>query len=385
MRILVGMPEQGSQGGPAACEPPFISQLRRLGHHVEEEVYAYAQTRSSPLRRISRVRKTARRLSKLLRSNIFDIVHINTSFDTRALMRDAVVVSCLPANGAKIFLKFHGSDARLLKTSNPLLRSLGGYLLARADGIGVLSSEERDNFLEAGVPGSKVFVVKNVVENRTATPDSHFRAKLKLAKQAPLLLFIGRFIEAKGLADVIHACKLLKGRDQDFVLLCVGDGPARESVETEVKRLGLESQVRFFGYVTEEEAAEFYANSTMLVFPTYHYEGFPMVIFNAAAAGLPIITTRIRAAADYLAEPENCLWVKPRSPDELTEAMLALINKQDERNAMRANNRRLVERFSAEIVTREFVESYSRVLTRQGAGKRAPIPGEQDDPRKDTK
>lgn len=363
MRILVGMPEQGSQGGPAACEPPFIAELRRLGHDVEEEIYAYAQTRSSPLRRVSRVRKTARRLSKLLRSRSFDLVHINTSFDTKALLRDAVVVSCLPSNGAKIFLKFHGSDARLLKTSNPLLRTLGGFLLARADGIGVLSTEERDNFLEAGVPENKVFVVKNVVENREPTPDSHFRAKLNLAEQAPLLLFIGRFIEAKGLADVIHACKLLRDRVQDFVLLCVGDGPARESAETEVKRLGLESQVRFFGYVTEEEAAEFYANSSMLVFPTYHYEGFPMVIFNAAAAGLPIITTRIRAAADYLAEPENCLWVEPRSPDQLAEAMLALITKQDERNEMSANNRLLVENFSAEIVTREYLESYRRLLS----------------------
>jgi glycosyltransferase involved in cell wall biosynthesis len=367
------MPEQGSQGGPAACEPPFIAELRRLGHEVEEEIYAYAQTRSSPLRRVSRVRKTARRLSKLLRSRSFDVVHINTSFDTKALLRDAVVVSCLPSNGVKIFLKFHGSDARLFKTTNPLLRTLAGFLLARADGIGVLSTEERDNFLEAGVPENKVSVLKNVVENRAPTPDSHFRTKLKLGEQAPLLLFIGRFIEAKGLADVIHACKLLRDRDQDFVLLCVGDGPARESAETEVKRLGLESQVRFFGYVTEAEATEFYANSSMLVFPTYHYEGFPMVIFNAAAAGLPIITTRIRAAADYLAEPENCLWVEPRNPDQLAEAMLALITKQEVLNEMGRNNKLLVESFSAEIVTREYVECYSRVMTRLTTAKRASV------------
>jgi glycosyltransferase involved in cell wall biosynthesis len=362
MRILVGMPEQGSQGGPAACEPPFIAELRRLGHHVEEEVYAYAQTRSSTLERISRVRKTARRLRKRLRSEDFDIVHINTSFDTKALLRDGVVVSCLPAAGPKIFLKFHGSDAALLKTNNPLLRSLGRYLLARVQGIGVLSSEERDNFLAAGVPERKVFVVKNVVESKPSIPEARFRAKLKLPAETPLLLFIGRFIEAKGLADVIRACNLLRERKQDFRLLGVGDGPARAGAETEVKRLGLEDKVRFFGYVTEQEAAEFYANSTMLVFPSYHYEGFPMVIFNAAAAGLPIITTRIRAAADYLAEPENCLWVKPRSADQLAEAMFALITKPDERAKMSANNRLLVQRFSADSVTREYVESYSRSL-----------------------
>jgi glycosyltransferase involved in cell wall biosynthesis len=363
MRILVGIPEQGSQGGPAACEPPFVAELRRLGHEVVEEVYAFAQTRSSPLRRITRVRKTARRLRELVRSGSFDIVHINTSFDTKALLRDAVVLSCLPSSGPKIFLKFHGSDARLLNTSNPLLRSFGRYVLSRADGIGVLSSEERDNFLEAGVPAKKVFVIKNVVETKASGPDSHFRAKLELPDQAPLLLFIGRFIEAKGLADVIQACDLLRDRNQDFMLLCVGDGPVRANAESEVNRLGLESQVRFFGYVTEAEAAEFYANSSMLVFPTYHYEGFPMVIFNAAAAGLPIITTRIRAAADYLVEPENCLWVKPRRPGQLAEAILTLLANSDERKVMSANNKMLVQRFSAEIITREYLESYRRVLS----------------------
>jgi glycosyltransferase involved in cell wall biosynthesis len=121
--------------------------------------------------------------------------------------------------------------------------------------------------------------------------------------------------------------------------------------------------VRFFGYVTEEEAAKFYANSSMLVFPTYHYEGFPMVIFNAAAAGLPIITTRIRAAADYLSEPENCLWVEPRSPGQVADAIHTLVIGEDERKQISANNRLLAARFSAEIVTRKYLESYSRLLS----------------------
>ncbi len=363
MHILVGIPEQGSQGGPAACEPPFIAELRRLGHDVEEQVYAYAQTRSSPLRRITRVRKTAQQLRERLHSAKFDVVHINTSFDTKALLRDVVVVSCLPATGPKIFLKFHGSDARLLQTSNTLMRSLGRYLLARADGIGVLSSEERDNFLGAGVPEHKVFVVKNVVETKAPGRDSHFRAKLNLPEQAPLLLFIGRFIEAKGLVDVIHGCKLLRDRNQDFMLLCLGDGPARASAEAEVNRLALSSHVRFCGYVAEEEAAQFYANSTMVVFPTYHYEGFPMVIFNAAAAGLPIITTRIRAAADYLSEPENCLWVEPKHPGALAETITRLLESEKLRAGMRANNIKLVDRFAAGRVTEEFVAAYKEILS----------------------
>ena len=86
-----------------------------------------------------------------------------------------------------------------------------------------------------------------------------------------------------------------------------------------------------------------------------------MVIFNAAAAGLPIITTRIRAAADYLREPENCLWVEPKRPSQLAEAIVSLLSKPDERERMGLHNRLLAERFSAEIVTREYLESYERI------------------------
>ena len=356
------MPERGSQGGPAACEPPFIDELRRLGHQVEEEVYAYADTQPGLIRRISRVATTAHRFRELLRTGEFDLVHLNTSFDTRALFRDAVTIQCLPAAEAKIFLKFHGSNARLLETVNPLLRSLSRSLLARSDGIGVLSSEERDNFLNAGLPENKLFIIKNVVKNKPDDPDPDFRARLNLPKNVPLLLFIGRFIEAKGLIDVIRACKVLRDSDQTFMLLCVGEGPAREIAEAEVARFGLETNVRFFGYVPEEQAAGFYVNSTILLFPTYHYEGFPMVIFNAAAAGLPIITTRIRAAADYLQEPANCLWVQPRKPDMLAERVISLLNNSHLSVSMSANNKQLATRFSAEIVTSEYLQVYAQIV-----------------------
>ena len=360
MRILVGMPEKGSQGGPAACEPPFIDELRRLGNEVEEEVYAYAETQLGLIRRILRVIQTARRFRQRIRTGKFDLLHINTSFDSRALLRDFVIISSLPAAGTKIFLKFHGSDGRLLETNNSVLRYLGRYLLKQAQGIGVLSSEERDNFLNSGVPEKKIFLIKNVVQNKLEAPDPQFRAKMNLPEDVPLLLFIGRFIETKGLMDVISACKLLRECNQPFMLLCVGDGPAREGAEVEVDRLGLESNVRFFGYVPEEQTAAFYVNSTILLFPTYHYEGFPMVIFNAAAAGLPIITTRIRAAADYLKEPNNCLWVEPRRPDLLADRIIEVLGSAEVRATANSSNKQLSSHFSAEIVTEEYLKVYER-------------------------
>lgn len=368
MRILVGMPESGSRGGPAACEPPFIAELRRLGHTVEEEVYAFAESDATFAQRAQRVRKTARRFRDRMHTSAFDLIHINTSFDTKALLRDAYIVPSLSSFGAKIFLKFHGSDASLLETSNPVLAASRRRLLAHADGIGVLSSEERSNFLRAGVPDDKLFQIKNVVEPRNQESNPAFRQRRQLPAGVPLLLFIGRFIPAKGLQDVIRACALLRDGKQKFVALLLGDGPARADAEVLVAELRLQDCVRFFGYIPEEQTTEFYANSTMLLFPTYHYEGFPMVIFQAAAAGLPIITTRIRAAADYLREPDNCLWVPPRNPKMLAEGIIKVLDSPALVANMANNNVALAERFSSPIVTGEYVQAYER-MSRSGADR----------------
>ena len=362
MRILVGMPEQGARGGPAACEPPFIEELRRSGHEVEEEVYVYARVNVALPYRAQRVLKTARVFRERLRQSDFDLIHINTSFDAKALLRDASIVPRLHFSRAKTFLKFHGSDAGLLETKNPALAALRRRVLSHADGVGVLSSEERANFLRAGIPEKKVFLVKNVVETNVQEPDSEFLRHWSLPDDRPLLLFIGRFIPAKGLLDVILACGLVRDTGKKFLLLCVGDGPARAEAEAMVAKHHLQSWVRFFGYIPEEETRKFYANSTMLLFPTYHIEGFPMVIFNAAANGLPIITTRVRAAADYLREPDNCYWVEPENPVMLADQIVQLMNDPELRSAMALKNRALAQRFSADIVAPEYVSIYRQLI-----------------------
>lgn len=366
MRVLIGMPDRESLGGPAACEPPFVAELERLGVRVGEETYVYGDRLSGTglAQRVRRVVSTARRLRRRLRAGRFDLVHLNTSFDTKALLRDAATVPLLRRAGARVFLKFHGSDGELLTTTNPLLSRLGRRLLDAADGLGLLSSEERENFARAGAAESKLFVVKNVVEREFPAGVGDLAARAGLEAGTPVLLFIARFIPAKGLLDVIRACALLRDEGRRFALLCVGDGPARAAAEAEVARLDLGSRVRFCGFVPESETGEFYAGATALVFPTYHYEGFPMTVFYAAAAGLPIVTTRIRAAADYLAEPDNCLWVEPRAPEQLAERIARLLDDAGLRESMGRTNVALARRFTAPRVAPEYVEIYNRLLAR---------------------
>jgi glycosyltransferase involved in cell wall biosynthesis len=388
VRVLMGMPDRESLGGPAACEPPFVAELQRLGAEVAEETYVYGERlgKTTLRQRIQRVLSTAGVLRRRLRQSEFDIVHLNSSFDMMALMRDAATLRLLRPTRAKIFIKFHGSDAALFAPhAGTLRRALVRFVLKHADGIGLLSSEERENFARAGVDRRKLFVVKNVVTgteddgdasatHSASSPQSvsehqlsqsaSLRAKLGVDAETPLLLFIARFVPAKGLSDVIDACAILRDAERAFALLCLGDGEARAAAEAQAARLNLKERVRFFGYVPETETGEFYAGSTMLLFPTYHYEGFPMVIFKSVAAGLPIITTRIRAAADYLNEPDNCLWVAPQNPQMLAEKIVQLLDRPDTRALMRRHNLELASQFTARVVAPEYLEIYNQLVAR---------------------
>lgn len=361
MRILLGIPEKGSHGGPAACEPPFADELRRLGHDVVEEIYVYAGTNSTTIQRVRRVLATARRFQERMSDGRFDLVHLNTAFDAKALLRDAFIVPKLTGKGAKVFLKLHGSDSQLLDSKNPFYAALWRRVLSGADGIGVLSTDERENFLRAKVPEKKLFVVKNIVEKNSQQRGSEFLRRWDLPAGRPLLLFISRFIRTKGLFDVIDACGLLRDRGEKFYLLGLGDGPEFSEAKARADRLNLQADVRFFGYIPEDETDRFYANSDILLFPTYHTEGFPMVIFNAAAVGLPIITTNIRAAADYLTEPENCLWTTQRDPETLAGKITELLQNPDLRSDMKRNNTALAAKFTREIVTEEYLDAFRKI------------------------
>ena len=365
MRLLIGIPDPDSLGGPAACEPPFVAELRRQGADVDEEIYVYGEKLSPTtlVNRINRVLRAALRLRRKLKSGPFDLLHLNSSFDRRALLRD-VVTCAIVGRRTRIFIKFHGSDADLLNTNDRLPKFLVRRLLSRADGIGVLSTEEKQNFVSAGWAENKFFLVKNVVDRDFPERNDTFNSRYSLPTRVPSLLFIARFIPAKGLLDVIKACGLLRDGGTECVLFCIGDGPARAEAEAEVARLNLGDQVRFTGFVSETQTAEFYANTFILVLPTYHIEGFPMTVFNAVAAGMPIITTRIRGAADYLEEPENCLWVEPKNPEMLAEKIASLLRDSQRRSKMSKANKELAKQFSAEVVTREYLQAYRSIAAR---------------------
>ena len=349
MQVLIGMPDKDSVGGPIYCEPPFVDALRIAGVDVDEEVYVYGDggTPIGTLERVTRMIKAARRMRERVRKTNYDLIHLNTSFDQRCLLRDIITLWLIRKSEIPVFLKMHGSIARFLATSNPVWRAFQRRLFSRVAAIGVLSSEERANFVRAGCPPEKLFEIKNAFEPVGFERDPEFRMRQDVGSDIPIILFSSRFIPAKGLFDVIAACDILKNAGREFRLICLGDGPQRSEAERLAASLDLSTHISFTGYISEKDASSFHANSDIFALPTYHDEGFPVVILKSLVCGLPIITTRIRAAADYLAEPANCLWCVPHDPRDLAVKIMRLLDDAPLRTSMVENNRQLAQRFAA--------------------------------------
>ena len=161
--------------------------------------------------------------------------------------------------------------------------------------------------------------------------------------------------------ETIRACAIVRDKGFKIILHCLGDGEMRLPAEQEVEKLNLQNEVRFTGYVSEDIVSKYLLTKDLFIFPTRHAEGFPNVLFKAVAVGMPIITTKIRAAADYLIENKNCLFCT-QEPQEIAEKVVQLIENKELRQNMFEENIKFGKTLLPEAIANEFIEIYKNVL-----------------------
>ena len=138
------------------------------------------------------------------------------------------------------------------------------------------------------IPSSKVAVVRNgiPVDRFIARPKCGCRSALTAGLNAPVVLTPARLHPQKGHVTLLEAAALVP----NAVFLLAGDGPERHSLEAMAHALGIADRVRFLGQ--RSDIPELLASSDVFVLPSL-YEGLPLSVLEAMAAGKPVIATRI--------------------------------------------------------------------------------------------
>jgi glycosyltransferase involved in cell wall biosynthesis len=142
----------------------------------------------------------------------------------------------------------------------------------------------------------------------------------------PRLVNIGRIVERKGQAILVHAAAQLRDRGFDFELVIVGDGTMRGQIERLIDQFALRGRVRITGYLSNWGVLQELLAARVLVLPSFA-EGLPVVIMEAMAVGRPVISTYIAAHAELI-EPGVSGWLVPAGAVEplvhaLIEALTA--------------------------------------------------------------
>jgi len=217
--------------------------------------------------------------------------------------------------------------------SHPLLAVIGRRVLRRAQCIQVDGELTRRSLLAAGHAPEQVAVKPMVPANLTSF--LAIRRDTLGEKHRPRLLYAGRLAPQKNLLLLVRAAKALVARGHQFELLMVGEGPEAEVLRTFIRQERLAEFVRLRGSVAREEIAQVFADADIFVLSS-HYEGYPRVLMEAAAAALPIVTTAVSGADEAVLDAESGFIVPLDEIDPLVEKLALLLHDPALRTRMGA-------------------------------------------------
>ena len=167
------------------------------------------------------------------------------------------------------------------------------------------------------------------------------RVQPRRTVETPLIVAAGRLHEKKGFDILIRAMALLRDRGLDAACRIAGEGPERRRLEALIAERGLGDKVVLVGW--REDLPGFLATGDVFAFPSYQ-EGFPLVLLQAMAAGLPIVASAIDGPSEMLAHGKSGLMVPAGEPEALANALAGLLADPVRAAAHGASARVTVER-----------------------------------------
>lgn len=240
-------------------------------------------------------------------------------------------------------------------TSPPQRIPVEAHLGRRADTVVATCTDEVNELLALGVPGSKLSVVPCGVDLDRFRPDGPVVPR----GRRPRVLSIGRLVPRKGVTTLIQAIRHVPEAE---VVIAGGSVADEEAVRlrTLAGRYGLDDRVRLIGSVAHEDVPALMRSADVLVTVPW-YEPFGMVPVEAMACGVPVVASAVGGHLDTVA---GCgVLVPPRRPRALARALRDLLDRPDLRaNLGKAGVRRARARYGWATIAARIESVYTDVI-----------------------
>lgn len=242
----------------------------------------------------------------------------------------------------KLVTTFHGYDmSEFLRIKGP---DVYRELFARGDLFLPVSRYWKEKLIAMGCNTERMRVLHMGIRlNRFA-----FQVRRKPEPGQTTILTLGRLVEKKGHEYVLRALGEVTRKHPGLRYIIAGDGPLRNTLETLADTLGIGGLVHFFGKCDQSEVLELYRRSHLFVLASItsesgDQEGIPVVLLEAQAAGLPVISTMHSGIPEGVADGHSGLLVPEKDVPSLAEAICFLLDNPDKWPEMGRQGRRHVD------------------------------------------
>jgi N-acetyl-alpha-D-glucosaminyl L-malate synthase BshA len=241
------------------------------------------------------------------------------------------------------------------------IRPLSKLILRNANTVIALTEDMKREMQK--IWNRDIFVIPNGIdlERFDDLPRDEMRVKLQVKVDERRIIFVGRFRPDKGVTYLIKAMDIVRQRDQSARLMLVGEGPEEDSLRQLVGQLNLGSCINFVGQIPNERVPQYMAAADVFVLPSL-YEGFPNVVLEAMASGLPIVASKVGGLPEIVEDGQNGFLVEPKNPEQIADKILLLLRDDELTRRISRNNKEKAKRYSWGSVVAKLEEVYQNHL-----------------------
>ena len=280
----------------------------------------------------------------------YDIVHFHTVPDRMSLIIQMPIFLLAHLGRKKTFMHIHMGNQLKNHTENRLFK----WCLKRADLIILLAKKWQTLFQKSFADiKTPTTVVYNACETVT---------EVLFEEKEKIIMMAAYFNDNKSPDLLLKAWRKIKDQYPDWRVCMLGNGEV-ERFRLMAAEMGLQDTVTFTGYVTGKEREDYFRKASIYAMCSYE-EGFPMVVLEAWAYGICVVTTPVGGLPDVLEDGKNASIFKFGDWEGLADRLSYLIENEEERKAMTTHSRQMVyERFSMDSINLQYEQFYQSYMT----------------------
>ena len=232
------------------------------------------------------------------------------------------------------------------------------------DRIHSISHFLKDQAVGYGADRTTIRVVPNGVDTDIFSPgpsNEELRDALELSNKR-VLVSVSRLVPKNGIDIVVAALPLLLAQYPETVLVLVGDGSERRTLEARAEKVGVRGAVRFVGSVEHERTVDYLRLADVFVRPS-RSEGLGSAFLEAMAAGVPVVATAVGGIPDFIRDGETGLFAESGSAESVARAVGRVLSDGALANRLSESGLTLVRSsYRWEMVAEQIAGLYEELL-----------------------